>query len=85
MTEADIQNLQSVGKDARIARQQFILKDDEEVVWNHIQTLKDGQADFILDNCEWWRYLFHPSFNRRLIMYCVARPPAGFEVYFYHL
>lgn len=53
MTEADIQNLQSVGKDARIARQQFILKDDEEVVWKHIQTLKDGQVDFVLDNCEW--------------------------------
>ncbi len=52
LTEADIQNLQTVGKDAQTARQKFILKDDEEEVWNHVQTLQGGQVDFVLDNCE---------------------------------
>ena len=54
LSQSDIQQLQSVGKDERAARQQFILKDDEELVWNHIQTLKDGQVDFVLDNCMPW-------------------------------
>ncbi|KIM37931.1 hypothetical protein M413DRAFT_448192 [Hebeloma cylindrosporum] len=50
LSQADIQHLQSVGKDAQVARQKFILKDDEEPVWKHIQTLKDGRVDFVLDN-----------------------------------
>jgi len=46
----DIEHLQSVGKDAQAARQQFILKDDQEKVWSHVKTLKDGRVDFVLDN-----------------------------------
>ncbi|KAF8961610.1 hypothetical protein BDZ97DRAFT_1664024 [Flammula alnicola] len=52
LSQADIQHLQSVGKEAQAARQKFILKDDEESVWKHIQTLKHDQVDFILDNCQ---------------------------------
>ncbi|KDR74116.1 hypothetical protein GALMADRAFT_71559, partial [Galerina marginata CBS 339.88] len=50
LSQSDIQHLQSVGKEAQTARQQFILKDDEEPVWKHIQSLKKGQVDFVLDN-----------------------------------
>ncbi|KAF9556449.1 DUF89 domain-containing protein [Agrocybe pediades] len=50
LTQNDIHNLQTVGKEAQLERQKFILKDDEESVWEHIQTLKDGQVDFVLDN-----------------------------------
>ncbi|KAF4611422.1 hypothetical protein D9613_003784 [Agrocybe pediades] len=50
LTQNDIHNLQTVGKEAQLERQKFILKDDEESVWKHIQTLKDGQVDFVLDN-----------------------------------
>ncbi|KAF9480662.1 DUF89 domain-containing protein [Pholiota conissans] len=50
LSQADIQNLQSVGKEAQTARAKFILKDDEEAVWAHLQTLKGGRVDFILDN-----------------------------------
>lgn len=51
LSQADIHNLQAVGKEARTARQKFILKDDEEAVWAHIQTLKDSRVDIVLDNC----------------------------------
>jgi hypothetical protein len=57
LSQADIQHLQSVGKDAQAARQQFILKDDEEPVWKHIQTLEDGRVDFVLDNCMFWLFI----------------------------
>lgn len=57
LSQADIQHLQSVGKDAQAARQQFILRDDEEPVWKHIQTLKDGRVDFVLDNCMLWFFI----------------------------
>ncbi|KAI0063016.1 DUF89 domain-containing protein [Artomyces pyxidatus] len=50
MTPEDIQHLQTVGKEAQQARKEFILKDDQEAVWKHIQTLKDGRVDFVLDN-----------------------------------
>lgn len=50
MSHADIQNLQSVGKNAQAARKEFILKDDQEAVWEHIKTLKEGRVDFVLDN-----------------------------------
>ena len=50
---SDIEHLQSVGKEAQAARQSFILKDDQDSVWNHIQKVRDGRVDFILDNCEY--------------------------------
>jgi hypothetical protein len=50
LTEEDIRNLQTVGKDAQEARSKFILKDDQHAVWNHVKTLKDAQVDFVLDN-----------------------------------
>lgn len=52
MSHADIQNLQSVGKEAQAARKEFILKDDQEAVWEYIKTLRDGRVDFVLDNGE---------------------------------
>lgn len=50
MSHSDIQDLQSVGKDAQAARKEFILKDDQELVWEHIKTLHDARVDFVLDN-----------------------------------
>ncbi|TCD59952.1 hypothetical protein EIP91_011016 [Steccherinum ochraceum] len=52
MSHEDIANLQSVGKDAQAARKEYILKDDQEAVWQHLKTLKDTNAkiDFVLDN-----------------------------------
>ncbi|KIY74156.1 DUF89 domain-containing protein [Cylindrobasidium torrendii FP15055 ss-10] len=46
----DIENLQSVGKDAQAARQSFILKDDQDAVWDQLKNLKDGRVDIVLDN-----------------------------------
>jgi hypothetical protein len=51
LSEDDIRHLQSVGKDAQAARKQFILKDDQEAIWNHLQSLRGDQIDFVLDNC----------------------------------
>jgi len=74
LSQADIQHLQSIGKDEQAARQQFILKDDEESVWKHIQTLKDGRVDFVLDNCMFYKfYSIKPCAN-------LFSPLAGFEV-----
>ena len=53
MTHEDIQHLQSVGKEAQQARQEFILKDDQNAVWEHVKTLKDARVDFVLDNGAW--------------------------------
>ena len=50
MTHEDIQHLQSVGKEAQQARQEFILKDDQHKVWDYIKTLHGGRVDFVLDN-----------------------------------
>ena len=50
MSHEDIQNLQSVGKDAQAARKEFILTDDQDKVWAHIEHLKDARIDFVLDN-----------------------------------
>ncbi|KAG6889866.1 hypothetical protein C0992_003762 [Termitomyces sp. T32_za158] len=50
MSANDIVNLQAVGKDAQAARQQFILKDDQELVWKHLSSLEAGRVDFVLDN-----------------------------------
>ncbi|OSX56693.1 hypothetical protein POSPLADRAFT_1076550 [Postia placenta MAD-698-R-SB12] len=50
LSHDDIQNLQSVGRDAQAARSEYILTDDQDKVWSHITGLKDGQVDFVLDN-----------------------------------
>ncbi|KAJ7063533.1 DUF89 domain-containing protein [Mycena amicta] len=50
LSAADIENLQTVGKDAQAARQEFILRDDQEKVWNHISKIQNGRVDFVLDN-----------------------------------
>ncbi|RDX41169.1 DUF89 domain-containing protein [Lentinus brumalis] len=53
LTHEDIQHLQSVGKDAQAARAEYILRDDQEKVWNHLMSLAgkaDSRVDFVLDN-----------------------------------
>ena len=53
MSHEDIQDLQSVGKDAQAARAEFILHDDQEKVWQHLISLADksnARIDFVLDN-----------------------------------
>ncbi|KAJ7221720.1 DUF89 domain-containing protein [Mycena pura] len=50
MSSSDIANLQTVGKEAQAAREEFILRDDQEKVWNHIKSLRKGRVDFVLDN-----------------------------------
>ncbi|KAF8623299.1 hypothetical protein AX17_007471 [Amanita inopinata Kibby_2008] len=50
LSASDIDHLQAVGSDAQAARQQFILRDDQDKVWEHITKLNRGQVDFILDN-----------------------------------
>jgi len=50
LSEDDIRHLQSVGKDAQAARKQFILKDDQEVIWNQLKSLRGDRIDFVLDN-----------------------------------
>lgn len=41
-----------MGKEAQATRSKYILRDDQEAVWNHLQTLKDARVDFVLDNCK---------------------------------
>ncbi|KAG2003504.1 DUF89 domain-containing protein [Coprinopsis cinerea AmutBmut pab1-1] len=50
LTEDDIKNLQTVEKDAQAARSKFILKDDQDEVWNHVKGLDKARVDFVLDN-----------------------------------
>ncbi|KAF8556729.1 DUF89-domain-containing protein [Imleria badia] len=52
LTPSDIEDLQTVGKDAQLEREKFILKDDQGAVWEHIKTLGGSgkRCDFILDN-----------------------------------
>ncbi|KAK7035393.1 Hairy/enhancer-of-split with YRPW motif protein 2 [Paramarasmius palmivorus] len=50
MTLSDIEKLQTVEKEAQSARKEFILKDDQDAVWDHVKQLKDGRVDFVLDN-----------------------------------
>jgi len=53
LTPQDIAHLQTVGKDAQQARQKFILRDDQNAVWMHLKSLKEGRLDFVLDNGEY--------------------------------
>ncbi|KAH9893939.1 DUF89 domain-containing protein [Cubamyces lactineus] len=53
LSHDDIQHLQTVGRDAQAARAEYILKDDQEKVWQHLASLaskKDSRVDFVLDN-----------------------------------
>ncbi|KAF7323249.1 hypothetical protein HMN09_00105700 [Mycena chlorophos] len=50
LSAADIEHLQTVGKDAQAARRDFILRDDQEQVWKHLSSLNGGRVDFVLDN-----------------------------------
>lgn len=50
LSAADIEHLQSVGKEAQESRKEFILKDDQEEVWEHLQSLQSAKVDFVLDN-----------------------------------
>jgi damage-control phosphatase, subfamily III len=50
LTASDLAHLQSVGREAQEARQKFILRDDQEAVWQHVMSMKDGRVDFVLDN-----------------------------------
>lgn len=53
MSVSDIERLQAVGKEAQAARHEFILKDDQDAVWNHFKSLNDARVDIVLDNCAW--------------------------------
>ncbi|EGO02864.1 hypothetical protein SERLA73DRAFT_176294 [Serpula lacrymans var. lacrymans S7.3] len=52
LSPSDIEHLQTVGKDAQEARKEFILRDDQNAVWEHIKSLEgqEKRVDFILDN-----------------------------------
>ncbi|OBZ75033.1 hypothetical protein A0H81_05296 [Grifola frondosa] len=53
MSHDDIQHLQSVGHDAQAARQKYILRDDQDKVWEHLTSLAGNggsRVDFVLDN-----------------------------------
>ncbi|KAI0351611.1 DUF89 domain-containing protein [Trametes cingulata] len=53
MSHEDIQRLQTVGRDAQAARAEYILRDDQEKVWDHLTSLAgktDSRVDFVLDN-----------------------------------
>ena len=57
MSHEDIQHLQSVGRDAQAARAEYILRDDQEKVWQHLTSLADktdSRIDFVLDNGLWY-------------------------------
>ena len=53
LSHDDIQHLQTVGRDAQAARAEYILRDDQEKVWQHLTSLAgkpDSRVDFVLDN-----------------------------------
>ncbi|KAH9948501.1 DUF89 domain-containing protein [Amylocystis lapponica] len=53
LSHEDIQHLQFVGKDAQAARKEFILRDDQDKVWEHLTTSAGNggaRIDFVLDN-----------------------------------
>ncbi len=51
MSMTDIERLQSVGQEAQAARHEFILKDDQDAVWDHLRSLSNSRVDIVLDNC----------------------------------
>ncbi|PFH47770.1 hypothetical protein AMATHDRAFT_151339 [Amanita thiersii Skay4041] len=50
LSASDIEHLQAVGKDAQAARQQFILRDNQDKAWEHISSMDKARIDFVLDN-----------------------------------
>lgn len=46
LSASEIQQLQS----AQESRKDFILRDDADAVWKHLETLQDGKVDWALDN-----------------------------------
>lgn len=52
LSHDDIAHLQTVGKEAQAARLRYILKDDQDKVIAHLESLKNRNArvDFVLDN-----------------------------------
>ncbi|KAL4247701.1 Sugar phosphate phosphatase [Abortiporus biennis] len=51
LSKDDIAHLQTVGRDAQAARKEFILKDDQDKVWDYLKCLKgEVKVDFVLDN-----------------------------------
>ncbi|KAG8883761.1 hypothetical protein FRB97_005935 [Tulasnella sp. 331] len=50
LSSADIERLQSVGKEAQAAAKQYILRNDINSAWEHIKSLQGGRLDFVLDN-----------------------------------
>ncbi|KAI6102943.1 DUF89 domain-containing protein [Pisolithus sp. B1] len=55
LTPSDIEHLQTVGREAQQARTEFILKDDQDAVWEYIKGLEPqagtvARCDFVLDN-----------------------------------
>jgi Protein of unknown function DUF89. len=75
ISPSNIEQLQSVGKDAQESRQKFILKDDQEQVWEHVKSFKGRRVDFVLDNGEQCTNL---EFACLIYTFCTA----GFEVWF---
>jgi len=52
MSSADIERLQSVGKEAQSASRQYILRDDIDQAWTHLSNLRGSRLDIVLDNCK---------------------------------
>ncbi|KAH9976623.1 DUF89 domain-containing protein [Lactifluus volemus] len=67
MTPEDIEHLQTIGRDAQAARKEFILKDDQGAVWEHVMTLKDARIDFVLDNAGFEVESCFPDFGNLII------------------
>ncbi|KAF7430965.1 hypothetical protein PC9H_006680 [Pleurotus ostreatus] len=67
LTQSDIEHLQTVGKDAQTARKEFILRDDQEAAWKHLETLHNSRIDFVLDNAGF--EVRRPTDNRNAHVY----------------
>ncbi|KAF9219362.1 DUF89 domain-containing protein [Gyrodon lividus] len=72
LTQSDLEHLQTVGKDAQQSRKEFILKDDQEAVWEYVKSLvgPGGRCDFVLDNGKSrWRLFTDLVFADFLVTY----------------
>jgi len=52
----EIRHLQFVGKEAWEKKQRFILKNDQEYVWQHIKSMNSQRVDIVLDNAGYELY-----------------------------
>lgn len=55
LAPCDIEQFQEVGRDAQRVRKEYILKDDQESAWEHIESLQPraglvARCDIVLDN-----------------------------------